>query len=319
MLLSFIIPVYNSEKYLSTCINSILDSSLSDYEIILINDGSQDDSLKICNEYAANNKCIYVVNQNNKGASSARNTGLEMSKGEYIWFVDSDDSICPEYVEKLLDFIREGYDIINFKYNRITKSSQRVCQEFPVEKKVLDGIDLIECSHSLFLWDKIFRREIIGNNRFAEGTKNIEDMYFNICVLPNAKSIVFIDYPLYNYICISTTSTSRCRTSRNLIKLSQDTLYFQRKLLDDFLNATNKRMEMMLKNILVYTLIGHIFSLMNYYSFKRVKKVIKMYREWGVYPIPYTRKTKANIFITLVNNAITLRFIHLLLVLKNRF
>lgn len=318
MILSFIIPVYNCEDYLANCIDSILNSSLNDYEIILVNDGSIDNSLHICQDYASRNKNIKVINQSNKGASSARNAGLDVAVGDYLWFVDADDSISPENVHQLLKETQMCYDIINFKYNRIDTLSQDVCQEYPVDKNVSDGIDLIECSHALFLWDKLFRREIIGSVRFAENTKNIEDMYFNVCVLPKAKNITFLDIPLYNYYCISTTSTSRNRSKRNLIKLSQDTLFFQEKLIEDIANAKDGRMKRMLENILHSTLSGHLFSLMNFYNFKRVKKVIRIYKKKGLYPIPYTKNLKAKFFTIAVNNPFTLRLIYLILVLKNK-
>lgn len=318
MILSFIIPVYNCEEYLGNCIDSILKSSLKDYEIILINDGSKDNSLQICQDYASHNESITVINQPNKGASSARNAGIDVAVGDYMWFVDSDDSICSKNVSKLLEEIQKGYDIINFKYNRIDTISQKICQEYPNDKNISDGIDLVERSHALYLWDKLFKRQIIGGVRFAENTKNIEDMYFNVSVLPKAKTMKFLDIPLYNYCCISTNSTSRNRSKRNLIKLSQDTLFFQGKLIDDIVNAKGERTKHMLENILYSTLSGHLFSLMNFYNFKRVKKVIRIYKEWGLYPIPYTNNLKANIFTIAVNNPFTLRLMYLILVLKNK-
>ena len=318
MILSFIIPVYNCEEYIANCISSILCSSLTDYEIILINDGSRDNSLSICEEFAAKNTNIQVINQKNKGASSARNAGLDIAQGEYIWFVDADDSICSENVTELLQPIHSGYDIINFKYNRIEVSSSCICQEYPLDKKVSDGIDLIERSHALFLWDKLFRRDIIGNVRFAEDTINIEDMYFNVCVLPSAKKNTFLDVVLYNYCCLSITSTSRSRTKRNLIKLSQDTLFFQEKLIEDVADAKDTRMKNMLEHILYSSLSGHLFSLMNFYNFKRVQKVIKIYKKWRVYPIPLSNNFKANIFSVAVNNAFTLRLVYMMIVVKNK-
>lgn len=318
MALSFIIPVYNCEEYLRNCIDSILTSSFTDYEIILVNDGSNDNSLQICQEYASRNKVITVINQPNKGTSSARNAGLDVADGDYIWFVDADDSICPENVPKLLKEIQKGYDIINFRYNRIDTISKTVCQEYPIDKNVSDGIDLIERSHALFLWDKIFRKEVIGGVRFSENTKNIEDMYFDVCVLPAAKTITFLDVPLYNYYCISTTSTSRNRSKRNLVKLSQDTLFFIGKLKEDVANAKDGRVKRMLENVLHSTLSGHLFSLMNFYNLRRVKKVIRIYKKWGLYPIPYTDNIKAKIFTMAVNNPYYLRLAYLMLAFKKK-
>lgn len=317
MVLSFIIPVFNCEKYISNCIYSILNSSLSDYEIILINDGSQDKSLNICNEFAAKNKAIFVINQENKGASSARNAGLNAARGDYIWFVDADDSIYTDHVYYLYESIKENYDVINFRYNKIESTGTTNCCEFPVKAKMHNGIDLVTNSRALYLWDKIYKRSLIGSIRFAEGTKNIEDLYFNVCVLPKAVNILYLDKVLYNYICLSTTSTSRNRSKRNLIKLSQDTLYFQQKLIDDINNFEGIH-KAMLKQILNSTLIGHIFSLMNFYNYHRLKNTIRKYKNWGVYPIRKTNNKKANLFLLFINHSMTLILMYILISIKKR-
>lgn len=320
MKLSFIIPVYNCEKYIGKCIESVLKVLTPPLkgEIILINDGSKDHSLQICQDYATQDERISVIDQPNKGASSARNAGLNVATGDYIWFVDADDSVCPAHITELLKIAEQGWDVIQFKYNRVNVDSQNVCQEYPIDKNVSDGTALIERSGSLFLWDKLFKREIIGNIRFAEGTKNIEDLYFNVCVLPHAKTVAFLDQPLYNYVCISTTSTSRSHNKRNLIKLTQDTLFFQKKLIEDIANAKDHRTKKVLQQVLYGTLAGHIFSLMNYYNFRRVKKVLKIYKAWGLYPLPHTDNRKSNLFATAVSNPITLRLMYMMIMIRKR-
>lgn len=318
MKLSFIVPVYNCSAYIGKCIEYLRSSYPLTAEVILINDGSKDNSLQICQEYALRDKRITIINQVNKGASSARNAGLDVATGDYIWFVDADDSVCPEHVAELIRLAQQGYDIIYFKYHRVEVTSQRECREYPIDKNVIDGVDLIERSGALFLWDKLFKRDLIGDIRFAEGTKNIEDLYFNVCVLPHAKSIAFLDQPLYNYVCISTTSTSRSHSTRNLIKLSQDTLFFQKKLVEDIAHAKDVRTKKMLENVLHTTLSGHLFSLMNFYNFKRVRKVIKTYKAWGLYPIPHTNNRKANLFAMAASNAVTLWIMYLMIVVKKR-
>ena len=95
---SIIVPIYNSEAHLSRCIDSILAQTLTDFELILVNDGSQDNSGKICDNYAQKDSRIIVLHKENGGTSSARNVGLKKSRGEYITFVDSDDTIYPHYL-----------------------------------------------------------------------------------------------------------------------------------------------------------------------------------------------------------------------------
>ena len=103
MKLSIIIPVYNTEKYLHRCVDSVLQQNMSDYELILVDDGSTDGSGKICDEYKEKDSRVKVIHTQNQGVSKARNTGLELSSGEYIGFVDADDYIDADMYEKLIE------------------------------------------------------------------------------------------------------------------------------------------------------------------------------------------------------------------------
>src|SRR4051794_29018143 len=105
-MISIIVPVYNTQRYLSRCIDSILKQSYKDLEIILIDDGSTDNSLSVCQEYASRDKRIKVLQKGNGGQGTARNMGLDICKGEYIGFVDSDDYIMPEMYELMLESIQ---------------------------------------------------------------------------------------------------------------------------------------------------------------------------------------------------------------------
>lgn len=110
--LSIIIPVYNSEKFIGACVESVLDQAFNDYEIILVDDGSIDDSLDICQQYSRSHSHIRVIHESNGGASKARNTGIEYAKGKYIYFVDSDDIMCPEVLQKLSKTFDHEFDMI---------------------------------------------------------------------------------------------------------------------------------------------------------------------------------------------------------------
>lgn len=116
-LISFIVPVYNGEQYINKCVNSILNQTNRNFEIIIIDDGSNDNSLEICREYEKIYNNIYVYTQINQGVSVARNNGLKNSKGEWIAFVDVDDQIAPNYIESVLYYINEKkYDLIQFDF-----------------------------------------------------------------------------------------------------------------------------------------------------------------------------------------------------------
>ena len=117
-LVSIIIPIYNSEKYLKKCIDSILEQKYNNLEIILINDGSTDNSGKICDSLAIEDKRIKVIHKLNEGVSIARNKGLEMAKGEYIFFIDSDDYIDENIIKDMISYSRD-YDIVKVSYKFI--------------------------------------------------------------------------------------------------------------------------------------------------------------------------------------------------------
>ena len=113
MKISIIIPVYNVEKYLRECLDSILAQSYKDFEIILVDDGSTDSSGNICDEYSMKYENIKVLHKNNNGLSSARNAGLDIAQGEYILFIDSDDVVSPVMLETLMAHVA-GYDIVSY-------------------------------------------------------------------------------------------------------------------------------------------------------------------------------------------------------------
>lgn len=179
--LSIIVPVYNAELYLRECLDSVLAQSFTDYELILVNDGSTDNSLAVCHEYAA--RCpdsIKVLTKNNGGAASARNVGLDNAVGSYIGFVDSDDVIDPEMFEELIDALtRNEVDIATSSIK--TRNSCKPNLTLAKEEFLGTTHDLLKRT---FLWKentsvntKVFRKELIGNTRFKEGLIN-EDFIF---------------------------------------------------------------------------------------------------------------------------------------------
>ena len=178
-LISIIIPVYNSSAYLDKCIGSVLMQTYKNIEVILVNDGSADDSFEICQKYAENDHRIKLINKDNGGVSSARNAGIRASSGQYIAFVDSDDTISPDFCSKMLEaasaaasnpyLIICGYDFIN-------ESSGTIKHFIPAQKNILNREDLdnnylqlFNDRHFLSVWGKLFSAEIIKGN----------DIYFN--------------------------------------------------------------------------------------------------------------------------------------------
>lgn len=169
-ILSIIIPVYNAEKYVENLLQNFLKQNLEKVEIILVDDGSKDNSLKICNKYADKSESIVVTHQNNQGASAARNTGIGLAKGKYIAFVDSDDSIAEDYVENVCSICeKQQADLIQFDAY-IKKADEVSKREFGLEEGYADLS--MYYYHVLNQevnepWDKAYKADIIRNNKIC--------------------------------------------------------------------------------------------------------------------------------------------------------
>lgn len=209
--ISIIIPVYNSEKYLSSCLDSILSQSFSDNEIILIDDGSTDNSSEICEKYARKNNRIKFLHKINGGVSSARNVGLNNAKGEWVYFADADDTLLPNSLNTIYDTIkRYPSEFYMFGYKKENENGETIIGK---KKEFFKTVDKEFAIHEMYyptdflyqgyLWCKLFNRNIIEKNhiRFDENIYYNEDRLFiiqYICVLSN--NICYSTYPIYKYI-----------------------------------------------------------------------------------------------------------------------
>ena len=210
MLVSVIVPVYNAEKYLSRCIDSILAQTYTNFELLLINDGSKDNSGKICDEYAEKDNRIRVYHKENGGVSSARNYGLDKAVGKYICFVDADDWVNKDYLEKLLPTDDEEMVVCSFMYETM--------ESFFLSNIIRDKNNIETVLHLLLdhmavcaPWCKIMRRDIIEQNniRFDVNVSAGEDMLF-VCDYFSAglNKIRTISQPLYHYYIADSGSLS---------------------------------------------------------------------------------------------------------------
>lgn len=216
-LVSIIVPIYNVEKYLKRCLDSILSQSYKNIEIILIDDGSKDNSGLICDNYAAIDKRVKVIHQKNSGVSVARNVGLAHSKGEYIAFVDSDDYISQSFVEKsILNMLENKSDIIIFNFiedhgNKTVKRPLKIenCRDY---KDFLVGIlwDHIPS----YPWNKFYKRYLWDNVKYPENM-NFEDLAIMPEIFLKANNICYIDEYLYYYNCCNNNSITNRISSKN--------------------------------------------------------------------------------------------------------
>jgi len=203
-LISVIIPVYNVEEYLKKCIDSIINQTYSNLEILLIDDGSTDNSGKICDEYKIIDKRIKVIHKENGGVSSARNLGISEAKGKWLTFIDSDDWIETNFCEILINEARENNaDVVLCAYNRVTNSKLEKINVYSKNVE-LDSIQyLINILNPQtgfgFCHMKLYKSDIIKNIRFNTDLEVGEDALFNEKISQNIVNSIYVNENLYNY------------------------------------------------------------------------------------------------------------------------
>ena len=216
-MISIIVPVYNSERYLKRCINSILKQTYFDYSLILIDDGSTDNSGSICDEYAENDCRIHVIHQQNGGAASARNAGLDWAvnnKSEWITFVDSDDYIHRYYLECLVKAAVEND--MNISACFFQREPFEVSVDYEYHSKVIESKEFFEKNMILgtVCFAKLYKATCLLNDRFP--LKKYEDEYFTWKILFRYEKISLVDVPLYVYY---TNENSTMRSKNDIEKL----------------------------------------------------------------------------------------------------
>lgn len=237
-IVSVIVPVYNVELYLKRCLDSIIKQTLANIEIILVDDGSTDNSGKICDEFAQKDFRISVIHKKNGGLSSARNAGLNIAKGKYIGFVDSDDWINQDYYENLYNIAKKTKsDIVSCKFNKSSKYKENSHikineNDFTIE----DGKKFRETYLSSAMkggiswvpvWSKIYKRRILNDIRFEEGMI-YEDVMFNWRVLNKENvTISLTSYKGYYYF-KNPKSITNSEFSKKIFDLIKGTDYLKK-------------------------------------------------------------------------------------------
>ena len=238
--ISIIIPCYNVSKYINKCLESIFNQTFRDFEVICIDDGSIDNTYNLINDFRKNDERIKLLKQENAGPSKARNIGLDLAKGEFIAFIDADDWIDKDYLEKLLEAIeRNNCDIAPSTIIRKRKNSQkyRVCYtEEKVYSTLQDKIEISKIPTCCYIWNKLYRADKIKNFKFKEGIF-FEDVIWIPEVLKNTDKLVTVPNINYYY-----------RVNKNSIvkKLSsekkQNDSYYSKKYIIDFFKNNNLKL-----------------------------------------------------------------------------
>lgn len=206
---SVVVPIYNVEKYLKNCIETIINQTYKNIEIILVDDGSTDNCPKICDEYRKKDSRIKVIHKKNGGLSDARNQGLKLSRGEYICFIDSDDFIDKRFIEILYkECCLNNAEIAMCKYEKVLENEEVVEDKGKSYKKeTISGRDSIIgiyegkiVDFGFVAWNKLYKRKLFENNNidYPFGKYN-EDTFTTFRLLYNSKKVVKIDLSLYYY------------------------------------------------------------------------------------------------------------------------
>ena len=253
--ISVILPVYNSEKYIDKCIESILNQSLTDYQLIIVDDGSTDKSLDICKKYEAIDSRIVLISVSNGGVSKARNIGLNNAVGKYIFFIDSDDYIHSKTLEILYTkAIEYDGDLVVGNYSEVKNYSEKSinCEVNEKDVNIKSGIELLKESYAtentlyLAVWNKLIKRELIKGLRFPEDIFIGEDHYICNILYFNARKVIIIQNITYFYYINNLNSITKSNLTIDSVQqveaYEKEYIFFKEKDKDkDILNILLKR------------------------------------------------------------------------------
>ena len=224
MKISIIIPVYNAENYIKDCLNSIINQKFHAIEVIVVDDGSTDSSKEIIQKIAITDSRVSYFYKENSGVSDARNFGLRQATGEYIWFVDSDDLIAPDFLCKLFSNESRSFDLLQFGFYKFS--------EFNFEAPTSDNLEvdpliyassedfLTNAKYARSLWRNIFNREILVKNNFSfvSGLRFGEDLLFTIEAIVFSQKILTTEFVGYYYRNHSDSVMNRTRTLNDALQ-----------------------------------------------------------------------------------------------------
>ena len=205
-LISIIVPIYKVEPYLRRCLDSIVNQTYTNLEIILVDDGSPDNCPQICDEYAAKDNRIVVIHKENGGLSDARNAGLDICRGEYVSFVDSDDWVADIYIEVMLKAIKDNMATMAITdFSRTSQTFSTSYSHYDISH--VEILNHIEATKKLWsehisafttVWGALYKTNLFKRIQFPKGRIH-EDLYVSFQLLYTSNKTVFIDIPLYFY------------------------------------------------------------------------------------------------------------------------
>lgn len=234
-LISIIIPIYNVEDYLSACIESIMKQTYNNLEIILVDDGSPDSSPEICDRYEKIDNRIKVIHQKNKGLSGARNTGIDVSKGKYLIFVDSDDTVESSMAEELYKCLKKyNCKMAACNRNYVFEDGTTICKTKDKINTVFEFGEAIKEMNKFYFfdmsaWAKIYDRELFAEIRFPQG-KLSEDYFVMYKLIDLAQKVGYTSLPLYNYLQRTSSISRNKKINHDFIEAARNQMkYLEQK------------------------------------------------------------------------------------------
>lgn len=252
--LSIIVPVYNAERFLSRCVESILNQSYKNFELILVDDGSKDGSYSLCKEYASKDNRVIVLTKENGGASSARNMGLRRAVGEYIGFVDADDFILSDMYEYMINLIKKMQsDIVICDYtnnkNKLNSKKNENLIIIEDNQKIMEYFYRLNKEQSNYsVWNRVFSRKCLEQVSFLEGYIT-EDVLFTFDSYRNASKVVISNQIKYYYD-IGNSGITKTKLSLK----DQDLLYIWDKIVESVQDLDEVRYAVLNKKRAIFTL-----------------------------------------------------------------
>lgn len=283
--LSIIIPVYNAEEYLDRCLESVVEQSFTSFEVILVDDGSSDSSPLICDRYSATDPRFRTIHKENGGVSSARNAGLNLAKGEYVMFVDSDDALLPDALERMFEEIVDE-DIVIGGYTTYIGGIPGK-EVLPLKACSYRGEEMASffddnikrnCEMLDAPWSKMFRRRTIGNLRFNADLSYAEDKLFVFSYMSVCSSVRTCCFPVYAYHMRAGSLGSDRTSDRHLMQMRRFL-----SLYADVLGMLTERFPSSVKLTSLYhrDLVGrYVCRILNIFMTRRTALLTEDYLRW---------------------------------------
>lgn len=295
LILSIIVPVYNVSKYLAKCLDSLLCQNLesNEYEIIVVNDGSTDNSGDIAKQYADQYSNIKLIHQENQGLSGARNTGIKLAKGKYIQFVDSDDYLEPNVLKTLVDKMEfDNLDILRFNYQNVNEQYEAY-EPYKEHKpyvdyrnEVCDGLTFLtgRLGFACYAWQFVIKSSLLINDDkylFKRGIY-FEDTEWTPRILTQAKRVTSTDLMVYNYLLRQGSITNSVSIEKKR-KVLEDKMQLVSSLKQQMLDKADKRWYEGMISATVISIMGCIVA--DFY--KEKDKYLSGLNDLDVYPLSY--------------------------------